>query len=55
MYKKKQLEQFTLHHNTKISDGQSDAKSGYNDRRTDAKKLQRQTCVDAISPIAKNL
>ena len=30
---------FTLHHNTKISDGRSDAKSSYSDRQSDAKKL----------------
>ena len=28
-----------LHHDTKISDGRYDAKSGYNDRQSDAKKL----------------
>jgi hypothetical protein len=29
----------SLHHNTEIGDGQSDAKSGYNDRRFVAKML----------------
>ena len=29
----------TLHHNAKISGGRSDAKSGYSDRQSDAKKL----------------
>ena len=29
----------SLQHNTKISDGRSDAKSGYSDRQSDAKKL----------------
>ena len=33
------VEFIALHHNTKISDGRSDAKSGYSDRRSVAKKL----------------
>jgi len=45
----------SLHHNTKISDGRSDAKTHYSDGRSDAIKLQRQTFTDTVSPVAKNL